>query len=44
MHRNRTQDFEPSYRYKILNFKNNTWFKMYVKDFLIFNMYFKNCV
>jgi len=24
--------FERTHRYKILNFKNNAWFKMHVKD------------
>jgi len=29
---NITYVFEPVHIYKILNFKNNTWFKIHIKD------------
>jgi hypothetical protein len=31
IHQNITRVFEPMQRYKILNFKNNTWFKIHTK-------------
>ena len=30
LHRNITEFSEPMRRYKILNFKNNVWFKIYI--------------
>jgi hypothetical protein len=31
VHQNITEGFAPMHRYKILNFKNNTWFKIHIK-------------